>query len=166
MKYDQWQFRDFTNVNLRIDLPVDVRAEEVFDGRIWVLSMGFHYLSPPPGVLDDATVFVHVYVERVPVAFLTEKMASVQRGNLYKESTEEEKKVWHWYYDLHPDTSRWDGKGQYSYYRRDVKLNNGEILHTHVEVLNAGPQERRDADHAAVKRILESIEPLNVTTNK
>lgn len=166
MEYDQWRLRNFTNVNLRLDLPVGVRSEEVFDGKIWILSMGFHYLSPPPGVLDDATVFVHVYVERVPITFLTEKLASVQRGNLYKESTEEERKIWHWYYNLHSDTSRWDGKGQYSYYRRDIKLSEKDILHAHAEILNAGPQESRDADHAAVKRILDSITPLNVTTNK
>lgn len=160
MTYDQWKACDFTNTGLRITLPSAIDVEEGLDGTTWGVSMGLHYLSPPPGVLADATVFIHVYVKRIPNAALPERLASVQRSNLYKESSEDEKRIWFWYYDLHPETSRWDGKGKYSYYRRDVKLNEKEILHANAEVLNAGPQESQDADHAAVKRILDSIEPL------
>jgi hypothetical protein len=119
-----------------------------------------HYLSSPPGVLDDATVFVHIYVDRIPFASLAEKMANIQKSNLYKTSSEENNKCWFWRYAFQPKTSRWDEKGNYSYYRRDIRLSGEEILHVHAEVLNAGPQESRDVDHATVKRILDSIEPL------
>ena len=128
--------------------------------------MSMHYLSPPPGIVDDATVFVHIYVDRIPFAALAEKLASIQRSNLYKQSTEDENKYWFWRYEFQRTTTRRDEKGNYSFYRRDVKLNEDEILHAYAEVLNAGPQESRDADHAAVRRMLDSIEPLNVTTNK
>lgn len=166
MKYDQWQTRDFTNVMLRIDLPVGVKAEEVFDGKTWILSMGFHYLSPPPGILDDATVFVHVYVERITLEQFEEKKAFYLDSGLYKRGDEADHRFWFWYYDMHPTAAMYDDKGRNSSYRRDVKLSEKEILHVRAEVLNAGPQESQDADHAAVKRILDSIEPLNVTTNK
>jgi hypothetical protein len=45
-----------------------------------------------------------------------------------------------------------------------VKLNDIELLSAEAQVLNAGPQESRDADHAAVKRILDSIKPMNLPT--
>jgi hypothetical protein len=116
--------------------------------------------------LDDATVFVNIHVERITLDQLTEKKNFYLGSGLYKRGDEKDHKFWLWHYDLHPEMASRDGGGQYSYYRRDVKLNDEEILHANAEVLNAGPQESRDADHAAVKRILDSIQPLNVATNK
>lgn len=165
MRYDQWQFQTFTNVSLCIDLPVGVRAEEVFDGKIWILSMGFHYRSQPFGVLDDATVFVHIYVNRITLEQFAEQKASYRRSELYKQGKEEDHQYWNWYYDLHPETSRRDDTGWYDYYQRDVILNEKEILNVRAEVLKGGPKESQDADHAAVKRILDSIVQLNTATN-
>lgn len=164
MTYDQWKSCDFTNTGLRITLPSAIDVEEGLDGTTWGVSMGLHYLSPPPGVLADATVFIHIYVKRLTLEQLTEKKNFYLGSGLYKRGGENDHKFWFWYYDLHPETSRWDGKS--STYRRDIKLNDKEILHTRAEVLNAGPQESQDADHAAVRRILDSIQPLSVSTNK
>jgi hypothetical protein len=165
MNYDQWQFRTFNYIGLKVDLPTQARTSASAKGPA-ELSISMHYLSPPPGIVDDATVFVNIYVDRIPFVTLAEKLVNVQKSNLYKQSTEEENKVWIWRYAFHPETTRWDEKGNYTYYRRDIKLNDDEILHAYAEVLNTGPQESRDADHAAVKRILDSIQPLNITTNK
>lgn len=159
MNYDGWQVRDFQYIGLKVDLPKQADDSPSAKGAATV-SFSMHYLSPPPGIVDDATVFVNIYVVRIPFAALAEKLASAQKSNLYKQSTEEENKVWIWRYAFQLTTTRWDEKGTYSYYRRDVKLNDTEILHAYAEVLNAGPQESRAADHAAVKRILDSIQPL------
>lgn len=167
MKYDQWQFQTFDYIGLKANLPNVACTSPSAKGEA-TLTISMHYLSPVPGVLDDATVFVHVYVERIPVSKMAEELEYQKAGR-----SEESKKYWNWYYELHPIADRYE-KGQHAYYRRDVKLNEKEILHAHAEVLNAGPKESRDADHAAVKRILDSIQPLNaatkavsnVTTNK
>ena len=160
MIYDKWRTQSFTNILLSIDLPARVKAEEVFDGKSWILSMGFHYLSPPPWILDDATVFVHVYVSRISLDQFAEQKACYLSSGLYKRGGEEDHKFWYWYFEQHPETVCWDGKGRYSSYRRDVTVNEKEILHIDAEVLNAGPQDSQDADHAAVKRIMDSIVPL------
>jgi hypothetical protein len=159
MTYDGWQSKEFPYIGLRLDLPAQSDTAFSVQGPA-KLGVSMHSLSPPPGIVDDATVFVHIYVERIPVSKMTKELEYQSAGR-----SEESKKYWNWYYELHPTADRYD-KGQYAYYRRDVTLNDKEILHAYAEVLNAGTQESRDADHAAVKRILDSIQPLNITTNK
>lgn len=163
--YDGWQSQEFEYIGLRMDLPAGVRISPSAKGPA-TLSVSMHYLAPPPGLLIDSTVFVHIYVDRLTLAEFAEQKASYLRGGLYKKGSEEERKIWFWYYDLHTETTRWDGVGNYSYYRRDVKVNDKEILNVHAEVLNGGPKESQESDHAAVKRIIDSIEPLIVPPSK
>lgn len=157
--YDGWQSKSFEYIGLKVDLPDQAQVSPSAKGPA-TLSIAIHYLSPPLGLVDDATVFVRVYVDRITLEEFAEQKASYLRSGLYKQETDEEHKIWFWFYAFHSETSRSDGGGNYSYYRRDVKLNDKDILHVHAEVLNAGPQESRAADHAAVKRIIDSIEPL------
>ena len=162
MEYEQWRVHKFDYIGLTVDLPNGARTSPSAEGPA-TLTISMHYLSPPPGTLDDATVFVHVYVHRIAPATLIEKLGSVQESNLFKESTKEQNRYWFWRYTFNDKTTRWDEDGRYTYYRRDVKVDDAEILHAYAEVLNAGPQESQGADHAAVKRILDSIVPLNAT---
>lgn len=162
MAYDGWQNKTFEYIGLKVDLPEQAQTSPSAKGPA-TLSISMHYLSPPAGIVDDATVFVRIYVDRITLEEFAEQKSSYLRSGLYKQESEEDHKIWFWSYDIHSETSRWDGGGNYSYYRRDVKLNDKEILHVHAEVLNAGPQESQEADHAAVKRIIDSIEPLNVS---
>jgi hypothetical protein len=166
MNYDQWRKREFREIGCSSEIPTEtfyLAESKAYKADGPSLSIHLHSLPSREGC--DPTVLVKAHVSKMPLERLAQNRTDYLGSGLYKKDAQEGHKYWFWRYDLHLGTSRFD-LGNYSYYRRDVKLNDTEILHAYAEVLNAGPQESRDADHAAVKRMLDSIQPLNVTTNK
>ncbi len=156
MSYDQWRIREFVRTGVRVDLPTEgVDTDDGYGDSSPGVSIAFHAIPPPPGVLDDAKFLVEVLIARIPLTELSPENRDYQTNGL----KEEDKRYWYWRFELHPETSRFD-EGRYSYYRRDVKLNDKEILHAHAEVMNAPIPGGMDKDHAAVRRILDSIKPL------
>ena len=158
-KYEHWKTCEFKYIGLRVDIPTEARTSPSAK-RKPDLSITFHYIYHPFWVPLDPIVFVEIYIERIPLKKLEEELESTKRSNLFKNSSEEKNKYWFWRFTFQEKTSRWDEPGQYSYYRRDIKINDTEILHAYAEVLNTGFEGNIRADHAAVRRILDSIEPL------
>ena len=158
MNYDEWQVKEFPYSGLKIDLPKnEIHISESAKGKASLL-ISFHAISPPPGVLDDAKILVTIQIEKIPLERLAERKADYLESGNYKEDAEYTHVFMSWYDEFHPDTSSHE-KGNYTYYRRDVKINDKEIFHAHVAVINAkvpGIEE----DHKAVKRILDSIVPI------
>jgi len=151
-----WQPREFRRMGALVDLPMKgVAVGEVLDGTVPTVSMGFHAIPPPPGVLDDACVLVRVLITRIPISDLAAGSPDPEARGLRDEA----RGLWHWRSALHLETSRLD-RGRYSYYRRDVRVGDKEILHACAEILNAPIQGGTESDHAAVRRMLDSIRPL------
>jgi hypothetical protein len=165
MEYDEWRVHKFDYIGLKVDLPNGARTSPSAKGPA-TLAVSMHYLSPSPGVLDDAIVCVQIYITKMAANALAEKLVNIQQSNLFQESTNDQNRYWFWRYTFDDKTTRFDDKSHYTYYRRDVKIDNTQILHAYAEVLNAGPQYSQAADHAAVERILDSIELVTVTTNR
>ena len=154
VSYDQWITMTFTNIALDVELPVGATISRGREGLKWVVCISFHQAPPPLAALDDDTVHVRMTAERVRNEHLSiEEMERELRGR-----SEESQQFWRWYFEFHTQTARRDD-GRVSYYRRDVRLTEEEIIHAHVEVLNVGPTEVQRADHAAVRRILDSMTP-------
>jgi len=160
IEYSDWRVQQFSYIGLKVDLPSEASVSPSAKGPA-TLSIAMHYLSPPPGLLDDATVFVEIYIERITRKQVEDRKMSYLESGLYKRGHVEDHDFWFWYYDLHPETSRSDGKGSYTTYRRDVLLKGTELLHVWADVLNAGPVKSQETDHKAVERILDSIVPVD-----
>jgi len=88
----------------------------------------FHAIPQPPGVLDDDILLVQISIERITFDKMAENKASCLRSGLYQRSDDQGRRLLLWDIDVHWETSRFDD-GRYTYYNRDVKLNDKEILH-------------------------------------
>ncbi len=160
IRYTEWERKTFDYIGLTIELPSQAAVSPSAKGPA-SLSISMHYVSPPAGILADATVFVNIYVSRITIDQFAEQKTRYLGSGLYERSCESGRELGLWYHDYHQQTSRRDGNGRYSYYRRDIALNEKEMLHINAEVLNAGPEESQEGDHSAVKRIIDSIMPIN-----
>ena len=151
--------KKFKAVGLEMLLPRQAKSDESSHNPCMVIA-SMHYLPYPFWVPLDATVFVEIYITRMPIGKLEEEINDTKESDLFKESSSEENECWFWLFTFDEKTTRFDSEGDYTYYRRDVRLDNGEIFHAYAEVLNGGSKESIEADHAAVRRIFNSIKPL------
>ena len=157
--YDGWEMKKFDYIGLWVDFPKQAKTSPSARG-VPDLTISLHFLPYPFWVPLDATVFVEIYITRMPIGKLEKEIESTKRSSLFKESPIRENRYWIWRDSLQEKISRWDEFKNYTFYRRDVRLDNGEIFHAYAEVLNGGSKESIEADHAAVRRIFNSIKPL------
>ena len=155
-----WLSYRFENVGVRLQAPDDIHWTERLYGEDPSLYIEFAPVLPPKGVLDDTYYLVKITITRTSKKRLYEKREEYTTSGLYKRSSSMQRKRWLWGLDIHPEIEQFNHE-KFSYYRKDLLIDEDEILSAKVELTNLGPNsERREQYDRTITRILDSIEAL------
>ena len=155
-----WRKYDFEWVKLRIKGPEKLyHSESKYD--VPKVFMQLFPLKRPKFVIDDTIYRVKITIRRINQGILEQEKYRFQKSNLYKQSNDKKRNSFLWHFEMHEQFNCRDD-GQYSYCRKDVTVENDELLSGEVEILNAGwkGQEERGQALKTVEIIMNSINSL------
>ena len=155
-----WRSYKFENVGVKLQAPDDIQWTERLYGEDPSLYIEFAPVVPPKGVLDDTYYLVKITITRITKKRLYEKSEEYTTSGLYERSSSIQRKRWLWGLDIHPKIEQFSS-GDFSYYRKDLLIDEDEILSAKIELTNSGLNlERREQYDKTIIRILDSIEAL------
>ena len=150
----------FNKVKVSIEGPSNMKgSESTYDGPEVFFQL--YPIQRPMKVISDTIYRIKITVKRTTLASFKQSKEKYLGSGLYKRSNEKERQTWLWILETHEQFAC-RNEGQYSYCRKDVILDNGELLSGEVEILNAGwkGQGERVKALKIVEGIMNSIKPL------
>jgi hypothetical protein len=144
---ENWSHRRIADVGLEVDVP-----KKTFD---FLGSQELHYRS---NGLDDATWYIQISFEKVGRSVFDNPDMPSPQNRVMKDPQYVEWLTWLKAY--HPDISVYDKLNGQRQYRRDVPLQNEQIVQIHaIYEYRPFTAAEKAADDAAIRRIVASARP-------